>query len=372
MRAFERTRLRFAGMVLVLVVLTVALLLAIPIVWPVLQIFTIVLLLTVALDGVIRWQMLRGLPRWAATVNLLFAAVLGIGIVVYLLLPPLLEQLQQFGAGFPKFWATVSTRVNVLFHRVPQLQQATDLNRFAEQVFSGAGAWLKTARSLFTSALGAVTAIILITISTLYLLFNPWPLLYGVRGLFPTSWWSTLDQLANSIAARIRAWALGTLFVSALIGVLDYIGLLIINQFFHHALPFIFLFAILGALLEIFPIVGPLIAIVIPTLVGFSINPLLGLYVLGVFLLIQELEAHIIIPLVMRQTLHLHPVSLIFALVVLSSLFGIFGAVIAVPVAATLKVLYDEWYYPLLHQGEAPLPAPEEQWRQERADGEKS
>jgi predicted PurR-regulated permease PerM len=63
----------------------------------------------------------------------------------------------------------------------------------------------------------------------------------------------------------------------------------------------------------------------------------------------------------MNRAVQLHPVTLLFMLVILSGLFGLFGALIAVPVASVLKVLYDEWYYPLIHQGKHPMHAPKEQ-----------
>jgi hypothetical protein len=79
----------------------------------------------------------------------------------------------------------------------------------------------------------------------------------------------------------------------------------------------------------------------------------------------------------MTRAVSLHPVTIIFTLVVMAGLFGIFGALIAVPVASALKIIYDEWYYPLMHEGQQPLcpPTPQEEMvrvtqTQRQQDGE--
>lgn len=353
-------RIRYAVFVVGLVALVATLFLLAPLVWSVLQIFIIAILITLALDVPVHWQVVRGVPRWAATLNLLILSIITIITIISFLIPPLVTQSREFTATLPSFWTQVTTQFTLLSHRFPQIERSLNLNDVVIRVLTGAGSWGGVARSIFASAFGAVTAVVLILVLVFYTLLNPWPLLYGLRGLFPSSWWESVDHISHEIARRLRAWAIGIIVLAVFIGLLDYLALLLINISFGPNIPFIFLFAIIGGLLEVVPIVGPIIAAVIPGLIGFSIDPFLGLMVLLAFLVVQQLESNLITPFVMHTAVQLHPVSTLCSLVVLSGVFGIFGALISVPTAVVLKVLYDQWYYPLLHAGKHPSPPPRE------------
>jgi predicted PurR-regulated permease PerM len=269
-------------------------------------------------------------------------------------------QFRAFVNAIPMLWMNITGQISAASRRFPQLEGAIDAGEIIRQLFMGAETWTGIAQNVFAGTVGALTAALLITVTVFYTLMDPWPLLYGLRGLFPDEWAGTIDRITRAVAERIRRWVIGTVALAVMIGTLDYVGLFLINLLFEPDIPFIFFFAILGGLLEVVPIIGPIIASVLPALVGFSIHPVLGLLVLGVFFLIQQLENTLIAPLVMHRAVHLHPVSLLFALFVLTGIFGLFGAIIAVPVASVFKVLYDEWYYPLLHHGNAPTPPPRE------------
>lgn len=349
---------RFAGFVILLVVLVYLLLRAAPLAWSVVQVLLLVLFIGVAVNPAVRWQEARHIPRWAAVMNIFLLLFTLVALIIWFLIPPFTTQLQSFLADLPALGRVYSARLGGLLARYPALGQYLDIQRLPIELFTGLRSFAALARTVFASTVGAIAALILVLITTLYALIDPWPLLYGVRGLFPREWWGTLERVVAQVTLRIRGWVLGTVVLSLLVGALDYLGLTLINLFHGPNLPFVFFFAILGALLEAVPVVGPIAATVLPTLVGLAIDPLLGLLVLAVFAIVQQLENNVLVPLVMRKAVALHPVSLIVSLVVMSGLLGLFGALIAVPVAATLKVLYDEWYYPLLHHGEPPLPPP--------------
>lgn len=351
-------RTRFATFVMLLVALLVAVFFAAPLVWSVLQIFIIAFLIALALDGPVRWQVRRGVPRWAAALNLLLLLLVALVAIASFLIPPLIAQAREFLNGLPVLWANTTRQLAVLLHRFPGARDALDINRFMATVFTGAGSWITTARSIFATAFGALAGSILIFITVLYSLLDPWPLLYGVRGLFPKGWWSTIDRLASHIAVRLRAWVTGIFILSVLVGLLDYLALWLINLFYEPGVPFILFFAILGAILEFIPFVGPILVTAIAGLVALSVSPMTALLVIIAFTLIQQIEGNLLSPLVFHSTMKLHPVSLLFALVVLTGLFGIFGALIAAPVTAVIKVLYDEWYYPLGHEDEHPALPP--------------
>jgi len=353
-------RVKFAAFVILLAALAVLLFYFLRATWEVLQIIIIAGLVVLALDWFVEKLVDRRIPRWAATLLILLVFILLVGLFVLFLIPPMVTQFEQLITALPALWAGLIARWEVFLTRFPAFRQVFEPGTFLVNLLKGAGSWAQTARTVFATAIGAFSTAFLIIVIAFYTLLNPWPLLYGLRGLFPETWWGTIDRLAHFIAVRIRGWVIGTFILSVTIGVLDYIALLLINLFSPQDMPFILFFAILGGLLEVVPIIGPIIAAVLPSLVAFSINPLLGVFVLLAFFLVQQLEGYILAPYVMHRTVNLHPVSLIISLVVMSSLFGIFGALISVPVASVVKVLYDEWYYPLMHEGKSPGLPPKE------------
>jgi predicted PurR-regulated permease PerM len=356
----EQKRVKYAALVIVLLVFTVLLIFFFRAVWSVLQIFIIAGLIVLALDWFVEWLVAYRVPRWVATLIILLIFSLFIGLVILVLIPQMVTQFEQFIAALPAFWLQLVDRWDVFLTRFPAFRQVFNLENFLPSLLQGAGTWAQTARTVFTTAIGAFAATLLIIVITVYTLINPWPLLYGMRGLFPETWWPTINRLAHAIALRLRGWVVGIFVLSVTVGTLDYIALRIINALTPQEIPFILFFAILGGMLEIVPVIGPFIAALLPAMVAFSINPLLGVLVLLAFFIIQQLENHLLTPLIMHRAVHMHPVSLIFALVVMSTMFGIFGAVIAVPFAITLKVLHDEWYYPMMHAGKKPSLPPKE------------
>jgi len=353
-------RVRFAAFVIMLAVLVLVLALFFRAIWSVLQVFIIAGLVVLTLDWLVEWLVCHRVPRWAATLAILLIFIALIGVFALFVIPPMVTQFQQLIVDLPGVWTRLIDRWGAFLTRFPTFRQAFDPGTFLASLLRGAGSWAQAARTVFTTAVGAFTATILIIVVTFYTLLNPWPLVYGVRGLFPETWWSTIDRLAHESAVHIRGWALGTFILSLAIGILDYVALMLINAFSRENIPFILFFAIFGGLMEIVPVIGPIAAAILPALVAFSINPLLGILVLLAFFVVQQLENHILVPIIMHRAVNLHPVSLIFALIVMSTLFGVFGAVIAVPVASVIKVLYDEWYYPLMHEGKKPGIPPKE------------
>lgn len=350
--------LRLVAAGIALAAVAVLLFMLASLVWSVLQLFIIAALLTLALEHPVRGLTARRVPRGLAVALVIVGALALLGLFIALLAPRLIAQGQQFLLLLPQYWTGTMARLAPLLVRYPQLATALSADHLFEDLRIATGGWLSAARSIFVGAVGTFTAAILVLVATIYALLQPLPLLYGLRGLFPTSWWPTLGRIGTGIGLRIRGWVIGTLLLSLIIGLLDFFALTLINLLHKPEMPFVVTFAVISGVLEIIPIVGPIVATALPALVGFSIDPILGLVVILAFFLVQQLENHLVAPLVMQKTVNLHPVSLLFTLVILSALYGLFGAIIAVPTAAVLKVLYDEWYYPLLHDGRHPEAPP--------------
>lgn len=137
----------------------------------------------------------------------------------------------------------------------------------------------------------------------------------------------------KEVESRLGAWVNGELFLMALVGVSVYFGLTLLHVDF--ALPL----AIIAGVLEIVPMIGPIISAVPAVLVALTMSPLLALSVVALYFIVQQVENNIFVPIVLRKSVGLSPIITIFALMVGGRLAGIVGAVLAVPIVLVLQVI---------------------------------
>ncbi|MBI2863106.1 MAG: AI-2E family transporter [Chloroflexi bacterium] len=135
---------------------------------------------------------------------------------------------------------------------------------------------------------------------------------------------------------RLGVFVQGLLLASAILGVTTYIGLIILG------VPFPLLLALIAAILEVIPILGPIIAAVPIVGLAFAQSPALGLVTLVFWIGIQQLEGYVVTPIVQRQAARLPPFTILVAILIGGALFGILGALLAIPTAVFVTVLLYE------------------------------
>jgi len=145
-------------------------------------------------------------------------------------------------------------------------------------------------------------------------------------------------EILRAIEARIGEWVRGELILMLIVGIFVYIGLLILHVDF--ALPL----ALVAALLEIVPTIGPVISAIPAILIGFATSPLLALMVVALYIVVQQIEGNVVVPFVMKKSVGLSPLVTIFALMVGGKIAGIMGAVLAVPVLLVCQVLITKLF----------------------------
>lgn len=138
------------------------------------------------------------------------------------------------------------------------------------------------------------------------------------------------------IEDKLGAWLRGQILLSLLIGVLVYIGLLVLG--IEAALPL----AIIAAFLEVIPVIGPIIAAIPAVLIALTISPVSAGLVAGLYFAIQQLEGHLVVPQVMKKAVGLNPLLVILAISVGGRLLGIGGALLAVPIAVVIQIILQE------------------------------
>lgn len=291
--------------------------------WILYQIIDLILLLFVAIifmsaisPLVIKLVSLR-IPK-ALGILLVYVVVLGIlGGLLTVIFTPLINETTRLFLTLPPVVAEL-LKVGNIDQSVLQSQ----FSDFSKNLFS----FTKTIFDNF------ITIIFLIVL-TFYLLIERENLEKRASLLFAGKE-ERVRQLLVEIEEKLGAWMRGQLILSIIIGGLVYLGLSILQ------IPFALSLAILAGLLEVVPVIGPIISAVPAILLGLTISPLLAGGVTAMYFVIQQLENHLIVPQVMRKAVGLNPLVVILAIAVGGRLLGISGALLAVPVTVVIQVIF--------------------------------
>lgn len=194
----------------------------------------------------------------------------------------------------------------------------------------------KTAVSLVTNIISAFVIFFI----TFYLLLEKknFPK-YGLN-FFGEKGRTKFLKIVDSLESRLGHWVNAEFFLMSIIGVLSYLGYLLLGL--NYAVPL----AIFAGLLEAVPTIGPTVATILAAIVGFTISPLTGLLTIIWGIIVQQLENNIIVPKIMKQSVGFNPLVTILLIAAGAKLAGVLGAVLAIPLYLTIetiiKVLTDK------------------------------
>ncbi len=284
----------------------------------------------------------RGIPRALAVVITYLIVIALIALLFWYLIPIVSSQFMSFAEDVPtKFYPKLQAfGNNVLQMYQSRLGEVLDIDKFvasysmqAKKFGIGIIAGLPKATMDF---FGGMLNLILAPILAFYILKDMSIIKETIMGLVPRDYRDEVLTIIRKTNAVISGFLKGQLTVSFIVGLLASIWFVIIG------LDFPFVLGMIAGALNIIPYLGPVIGgLLAATVAGFSFtNPILGISLVVVGMLsIQQLDSAIISPQVMRRHVNLHPVSIVFGLLIGSSLFGIMGMLLAIPVLAVVKVL---------------------------------
>lgn len=158
-----------------------------------------------------------------------------------------------------------------------------------------------------------------------------------IIGFLPVERHEQALEVTERIGRRLGAWARGEALLGLIIGAMTWVGAVLIG------LPYAAALALVAGIGELVPTLGPIIAAIPLIAVGLLSSPLQGLLALLLAIMVQQLENNLIVPRVMGHAVDLHPVAVMLAILAGGELVGIAGALLAVPVAAALSVIADEF-----------------------------
>ncbi len=145
--------------------------------------------------------------------------------------------------------------------------------------------------------------------------------------------------LLTEVARAIGGYLQGQILVCLFVGAMVFGGLLFLK------IPYPFVLACLAGITEAIPIIGPILAAIPAILLGLTVSPMIALKTALFYLIVQQVENHIIVPKIMGGTIHLHPVIVITGLLLAGELYGVGGMILALPVIATVRILIKHFWW---------------------------
>lgn len=298
------------------------------------------------LNPLVDWLERKGVPR-VYTIVALYLFIVGIITIVILSVVPMVQkQITDLIENFPKYSYEVQLQFESLigsnfFH---QVQESTGFNptKLGETIAEQATSILDNAWNGIGGFLGALKDIILAVITVPFILFY---LLKDGKKLpdfilryVPVRFRNQTHRVMSEMNGQISSYIRGQIIVSFCIGILLYIGFLIIG------LDYSLVLAIIASFTSIVPYLGPAIAITPALIIAIVTSPFMLLKLIVVWTVVQLIEGKFISPQIMGKTLRIHPITIIFVILTAGNLFGILGIILAVPGYAVLKVIVNHLF----------------------------
>jgi len=188
-----------------------------------------------------------------------------------------------------------------------------------------------------TGFFGGIVTLVLILVLTFYMVVEEGALKKFFRDISPASYQSHLVGLVTRAQNKIGLWLRGVLTIGIILGILAYVGLTVLG------VRYALLLAILVVIMEFVPYIGPPVSAIPAVFLGFAQNPITGIFVLALYIILQQMEHAILTPKIMKTVVGLNPIISILSMGVGFTVAGILGALLAIPTATAASVFVSDF-----------------------------
>lgn len=298
--------------------------------------FTAVVI-SAALNPTVNWLQKKHIPR-ALSVLLIYTVLLSIVVLsIYLLIPPIVNQVKDLANQFPNFYEQLVQKGM----KLKAFSAREDLLNNIQKVVSSLGDNITGAtRSIFGTLgtiFGSFISAFVILVLSFYLTVQKNALKSFIRAITPAHRQKHIIELVDRVQHKIGQWLSGQIILCFVVGILTFLGLTLLG------VKYSLVLALFAGLIEIIPYVGPVLGGLPAVFLAFTQSPILALFVIILFFVVQQMENHILAPKVMQKTVGLNPIVVILALLAGGKLAGILGMILAIPVATVVTVFAQDY-----------------------------
>jgi predicted PurR-regulated permease PerM len=313
----------------------------------VLLLFIVAAVIALILNPAVAFLQRSRLPRGLAVLAVYLAFFLTLSGIGVLLANPISNQVKTFTHNLPTLRNEANKQIATLERELDKQgihlglvkQGQTALQSIESKVSKSAGKFVSFGTTLVTEVANALFNLVLVLVLSVYML------LYGqrigalVRRYTPPGDGTREDDYPNLVQRAVTRYVGGQLLFSTVMGVSTGVALYLFGvlEIFPDGRKYALVFGVFYGVFELIPYVGPILGAIFPTLVALFTDPISALWLVLLFIALQQLEGHVVAPQIFGHTLRINPLLVIFALLIGLKLYGIIGALVALPVAAVLR-----------------------------------
>jgi predicted PurR-regulated permease PerM len=308
----------------------------------------IALFLTLALNPAVDRLERRIKRRGIATGTVFIAALIGVALIGWLFIPTLVDQVNNFAHQVPTYLDDITKgrgRLGFLqekYHLVDKARDALDKGG-ASKLFGISGTAVAVAKGVVT----AVVATLTIVFMTFFMLLEGPTWMQRFYLLLKPASRPRWQAVGHDIYRTVGGYVTGNLLISLIAGTLTAIVLAIMH------VPYAIALGLIVGILDLIPLAGATIAAIIVGAVAFLHSVPAGIVVVAFFLVYQQVENHVLQPVVYGRTVQLSPLAVLISVLIGAELAGVLGALAAIPVAGAIQVIFLDW---LRHRRGEPVP----------------
>ncbi|MDD5040633.1 MAG: AI-2E family transporter [Patescibacteria group bacterium] len=296
------------------------------------------IIIATALNPWINALQRRRVPRILATAFIYLAFFGSFIIVLVLMIPPIANEISEITKNFPVYYNRILADFTRFREYSMQQGLLNNLQAALQSLQANMGQTTAGVFNAVASVFGGFLSFIGIVVITFYMLLEENALKKFIRSLTPAKYQPYVFQLMNRAQERLRLWLRGQLILCLIIGVLAFIGLRILG------VKFSLVLGLWAGLTEFIPYLGPFLGAVPAVFIALTAGSFLkAVLVIAWYVVIQQLENHLLVPKVMEKTVGLNPLVVIIVMLVGAKLAGVVGIMLAVPFALIIKAFAEDF-----------------------------
>lgn len=313
--------------------------------------FIIGLLFVYLLDPPVRWLARHGLRRSVAILVVYVGAIVVVAELLLLTVAPLINELLRFIADFPTLAADLDKQIQKLTELYSRLDIPPAIRDWIDGILAGIGqpggtvsidlSFLLPVLTGAGSLIGILFGYLILPVWVAYLLNDRVALVGQFDRALPASWRFDVWAVIRTVERVFGQWVRGQLILGFAVAIFTFAGLLVASEvvdpiFGRYAI----LLSVIAGVLELIPIIGPIISAVPAVLLAATVGPGTVVAALVLYTLVQQVENNFLVPKIQGDSVELHPSLVMFAIIVGGSLAGLLGAILALPMTAAFRDVF--------------------------------
>ncbi|MBI5306684.1 AI-2E family transporter [Candidatus Wolfebacteria bacterium] len=296
----------------------------------VMLILFLALVISSAFNAPISFLEKKKFPRILATLLIFVSAIVILALLLYTIVPVAISEFGSLSGklgkiNLPQLGKVSSSELIKNFEK--------NINVYADALFSGSTSFFDLMSNIF----GGVIFVLMVFILSFYLSLSRDGVEKFLRAILPLDYESYVIDLYIRVRRKLGFWLGGQIILSLSIGLITFLGLLALGVNYSLVL------GIMAGILEMVPFAGPIFTGIVTFLIAVSQSWFLGISAIVLFVIIQQVENHFLIPLIMRRMIGLHPVIIVISILAGSQLAGFVGIILAVPAAVVIQEILEDW-----------------------------